>query len=585
MSMEKPGKNEVLIQDPQQNNWIRFRNPIRVLTAYQIDKVLPLLRSVETAVESEGLTAAGFVGYEAATAFDASHVTRQADKNFPLGWFGIYEKGEKFVLPPCKTAVPAGIWSPSISSENYSSAIGKVLGYIAAGDTYQVNFSFRLRTQKQLLPWHLFLQMVSGKAPGYGAYIETDQWAICSASPELFFQLEGQNLVSRPMKGTMRRGRWVQENQERIEALKASSKDRAENLMIVDMVRNDLGRIAETGSVKVDRLFEVEQYPTLLQLTSTVRCRTEAGLEKIFSALFPPASITGAPKIRTMQIISELEDSPRRIYTGTTGFLAPGRYARFNVAIRTALVDKIKGVAEYGVGGGIVWDSTEKSELDECYVKAAVLTRSFPDEFDLLESLLWTPDSGCPLLEKHLDRLEASAFYFNREFDRETARIKVEELTGRLEDQPHKLRMLLGPQADVRLEASPLYALPHPYRVCFATGPVDSSNLFLFHKTTLREIFALQRQACREFDDVLLWNEKGEMTESTIANIIVELDGQLYTPPIDSGLLPGIFRGTLLENGTVKTRIIRREELSRCTHVYLANAVRGLWEAELMDPS
>jgi para-aminobenzoate synthetase / 4-amino-4-deoxychorismate lyase len=585
MSKEKPGTNEVLIQDSRQGLWMRFRNPLRIYSAYQVDEVVPLLHSIEEAVESEGLTAAGFVSYEAAAAFDSSHVTRPAEKDFPLAWFGLYEKSEVFLLPPCETADPAEAWYPSISKESYSGVIKKVRDYIAAGDTYQVNFSFRLRTKMNIDPWQLFLQMASGKAPGYGAYVETNEWAVCSASPELFFQLQGENLVSRPMKGTLHRGRWMEEDQEQVKELRASAKDQAENLMIVDMVRSDLGRIAKTGSVTVERMFEVEKYPTLLQLTSTVRCKTESGLVDIFNALFPPASITGAPKIRTMQIISELEDSPRQIYTGTIGYLAPEKNARFNVAIRTALLNKSYGFAEYGVGGGIVWDSTEQSELEECYVKAAVLTRKFP-EFELLESVLWNPDSGCPFLERHLDRLEASAAYFSRKFNKATTRNKIRELSAGLGNISHKIRLLLGgDRADVRLETQPLEKLPHPYRVCCSPDPVDSSDFFLFHKTTHREIYIKARQACPEFDDVLLWNEKGEITESTIANIFVELDGQLYTPPINSGLLPGIFRATLLENRTVTARIIRRGDLTRSTRIYLANSVRGLWEVAFMETS
>ena len=581
MSEMKPGINEVLIQNCRQDLWMRFRNPLRILSAYHVHEVLPLLRSIEEAAESEGLTAAGFVSYEAAAAFDSSHVTRPAEINFPLAWFGIYEKSEDFFLHPCKTSDPAKAWHPSISKESYSGTIRKVRDYIAAGDTYQVNFSFRLRTETNIDPWQLFLQMVSGKAPGYGAYVETNDWAVCSASPELFFQLRGNSLVSRPMKGTLHRGRWMEEDQEQIKELQASAKDQAENLMIVDMVRSDLGRIAKTGSVKVDRMFEVEKYPTLFQLTSTVRCKTESGLVDIFKALFPPASITGAPKIRTMQIISELEDSPRQIYTGTIGYLTPDRNARFNVAIRTALVNKSDSLSEYGVGGGIVWDSVEQSELEECYVKAAVLTRQFP-EFELLESIFWNPVSGCRFLEKHLARIENSAAYFSRKFNKATTRTKIMELAAGLGNRPHKIRLLLGDSGDIKLDAQPLERLPHPYRICCSPDPVDSSDFFLFHKTTHREIYTKARQACPEFDDVLLWNEKGEITESTIANLFVELDGQLYTPPINSGLLPGIFRATLLENRTVTTRIIRQEDLTRSTRIYLANAVRGLWEAEII---
>jgi len=584
MKSEKPGINEVLIQDSRQGRWIRFSNPLRVLVARQIHEVLPVLSSVEAAVESEGVSAAGYLGYESAAAFDELHATRQAENDLPLAWFGIYERGEEIFLPRCEIDFPAEGWMPSISREAYSQAIQRVRDYIAAGDTYQVNFSFRLRKKINAPPWQLFLHLISEQSAGYGAYIETDRWAVCSASPELFFRLHGKDLISRPMKGTISRGRWVEEDQERAESLRTSTKDRAENLMIVDMVRNDLGRVAETGSVMVEHLFEIEKYATLFQMTSTIRCRTGAGLVDIFKALFPPASITGAPKIRTMQIISKLEADPRGIYTGTIGFLAPGRRAQFNVAIRTALVDKSNGQAEYGVGGGIVWDSTEKSELEECYIKAAVLTRHSP-KFDLLESLLWTPESGFPLLEKHLNRLESSASYFSLKFDKASVRDKIRKLASTLEKNPHKIRLLLQAGGDIHLEAHLLDDLPQPYRVCRAKNPIDTSDVLIYHKTTRREIYSQARKSCPELDDVLLWNEKGELTESTIANLIVELDGQLITPPVSSGLLPGICRANLLENKIVSTRIIRLEDLSRCTRVFLANAVRGTWEVEVRLPS
>jgi len=299
MDSEKPGTNEVLIQDSQRGLWMRFRNPLRVLVAHQIREVVPVLRLVEAAVESERLTAVGYLGYESAAAFDPLYATRQIENDFPLAWFGIYERGEKFFLPRCETDFPIKGWLPSISREAYSQAIRWVRDYIAAGETYQVNFSFRLRTMLEIPPWQFFLHLISGQAPGYGAYIETDQWTVCSASPELFFRLRGENLLSRPMKGTISRGRWIQEDKERAESLRTSAKNRAENLMIVDMVRNDLGRIAKTGSVTVERLFEIEKYPTLLQMTSTVGCRTEASLVDIFGALF--AGYTQEPLVSYLQ--------------------------------------------------------------------------------------------------------------------------------------------------------------------------------------------------------------------------------------------------------------------------------------------
>ncbi len=272
---------------------------------------------------------------------------------------------------------------------------------------------------------------MAAQDPPYGAFLDTGEWVICSASPELFFRLDGARIECRPMKGTAARGRTQAEDLAQARALQASEKERAENVMIVDMVRHDLGRVAQTGSVKVDRLFEVERYPTIWQMTSTVEAQTEAGLGDIFRALFPPASITGAPKVRTMQIIAELERLPRRLYTGTIGFLAPGRRAQFNVAIRTLLVNRPTGCAEYGVGSGITWDSDPEAEWQECRTKARILAPPVP-AFSLLETMRWTPEEGYYLLERHLERLQDSALYFGFRFDLTALRLELERLAAGL---------------------------------------------------------------------------------------------------------------------------------------------------------
>ena len=282
-------------------------------------------------------------------------------------------------------------------------------------------------------PFYLFLQLTDAQQSSYGAYLNTGRYAICSASPELFFELDGDRLRSRPMKGTASRGQTLAADRIQAERLHHSVKNRAENVMIVDMVRNDMARVAEIGSVRVLRLFEIERYPTVLQMTSTVECRTRASLPEIFTALFPCASVTGAPKIRTMQIIRDLEPGPRGVYTGAIGFVAPGRRARFNVAIRTVVVDTVAGEAEYGTGSGIVWESDSAEEYQECRLKARILT-VMPRAFDLLESLLWTPESGCFLLERHLDRLRDSAEYFDFPFDERKIRTQLGEFAEALPD-------------------------------------------------------------------------------------------------------------------------------------------------------
>jgi para-aminobenzoate synthetase / 4-amino-4-deoxychorismate lyase len=352
------------------------------------------------------------------------------------------------------------------------------------------------------------------------------------------------------------------------------------------MVRNDVGRVAVPGSVRVPEMFRVEQYPTVWQMTSTVTCTTHAGIVPILAALFPAASITGAPKARTMEIIAELEERPRQIYTGTIGYLAPGRRALFNVAIRTVLVDRAHDMAEYGVGGGILWDSTDAAELQECAEKARILTARQP-EFQLLETLRWTEDGGYFLLDEHLDRLRRSAEYFAFHFDAKATRRKLLAKAAKLGGGAHRVRLLVSRAGIVTIQTAPMGADPKsaaPRRVCLAAGPVDTANAFLYHKTTHRKVYEDALAACPGFDDVILWNAKGEVTESTVANVIVEVDGEQVTPPVSCGLLAGTCRARLLEGGKIREGIVTTERLRRCGHLYLANSVRGQWEVTLAAP-
>ena len=493
---------------------LEFTNPRRIVQAHNLAEVLPALREVDRAVQS-GLWAVGFVAYEAAPAFDRAMETHPPIEGLPLLWFGLYgtpgaasESG-----PKASTRVgprPAS-WQPSMTGAAYDQAIAGIKERIAAGDTYQVNYTLRMRAPIVRDPFDLFLQLADAQHSGYSAYLHTGRHAICSASPELFFDLEGATLRSRPMKGTALRGRTLAEDHLHSQRLHDSAKNRAENSMIVDMVRNDMARVAETGSVRVSRMFEIERYPTVLQMTSTVECRTRAPIPEIFSALFPCASVTGAPKIRTMQIIRDLEQDPRGVYTGAIGFIAPGGRAQFNVAIRTVVIDALTGKAEYGTGSGIIWDSDSAEEYQECLLKARVLN-AVPRAFELLESLLWTPGGGCFLLERHLVRLRDSAEYFVYPFDEIQIRSKLAEVTEALPDglpqgaavarqnrtDPGSKR---HPWPHLRLSFTPLRfrssASPWPPLRC---RPDDT---FLFHKTTHREVYEQARAEHPGFDDVV----------------------------------------------------------------------------------
>ena len=332
--------------------------------------------------------------------------------DLPLLWLGLFHAPEVWSdLPDTALAHTLGPWEPAIDRATYRQAIAAIKEQIAAGYTYQINYTFPLGAAFKGEPWPLFVQLALAQRGRYAAYVDTGRHVVCSASPELFFQKADGVLTSRPMKGTAPRGRTVAEDEAQRAWLFASEKNRAENVMIVDMIRNDMGRVAEVGSVRVPVLFEVERYPTVLQMTSTVTSRTNVSVADVFKALFPCASITGAPKVSAMGIIADLEPAARGVYTGAIGYLAPGGRAQFNVAIRTVVVDRQTGRATYGVGSGVVWDSDADEEYDECLLKARVLAAERPD-FELLETMLWRPETGVFLLDRHLERLADSAEYF-----------------------------------------------------------------------------------------------------------------------------------------------------------------------------
>ena len=589
--------NEIVLRDG--DAWLHFTNPQRIISADQLHDVLPALREIEDAVNN-GFHAAGFISYESAPAFDEAHLTHSSS-GFPLLWFGLYPQPRLISLPQPASPKPALIWYPTVSRATYNSAIEQIKNHIADGRTYQVNYTMRLHTEFNADAWNFFLHLAQSQN-NHAAYVDTGRFVIASASPELFFQLDGETITCRPMKGTTRRGRTTLEDVGQAEWLKRSEKNRAENVMIVDMIRNDLGRIAKTGSVHVPELFATEKYPTLWQMTSTVKATTDAPLTKILSALFPCASITGAPKVSTMRIISELETTPRKIYTGSIGYIAPNRKAKFNVAIRTALIDRETQTVEYGVGGGIVWDSESGDEYEEALLKARVLTES-PPRFSLLETLLWTPEEGFFLREKHIARLLDSAEYFGFSMPRrggvpppllanEIIESYLKDISSQF-NSPQRVRLLLDKNGNLSHEAKPFQAptLEPPssaagtpplasMKISLANQPVNSNNVFLFHKTTHRAVYENTKKDFPEYDDVLLFNERGELTEFTIGNLVVEMDGKFYTPPISCGVLAGTFREYLIDTGQVEERVIRVDEIEKCGKMLLVNSVRKWQRAE-----
>ncbi|HVZ23391.1 MAG TPA: aminodeoxychorismate synthase component I [Vicinamibacterales bacterium] len=569
----------VVVQIDAGTRWLSMRDPVQVIEVRDAARLVPALRDVERLTRDRGWYAAGFVTYEAGAAFGLR--TCPPDATLPLAWFALFDREHTSATEtqPCAPASNAvSALTPSIDEAAFDAAFATVRDHIGRGDTYQVNYTFDLRGRFDGDPAGLFADLVATQRGSYSAYIDTGSTVICSASPELFFARTGQEIVTRPMKGTARRGRTVEEDAQVATRLRESPKERAENVMIVDMMRNDLGRIAETGTVDVPELFSLERYPTIWQMTSTVTARSSADLASIFAALHPSASVTGAPKVRTMEIISAIERRPRGVYTGAIGVVTPDGGAQFNVAIRTAVIDVASGALTFGVGSGIVWDSQPGSEYQECLLKAAVLIRK-PRRFDLLETMKWTPEGGFFLLDRHLGRMAQSAGYFAYPWRDGAVRSALERAVSGLA-APQRVRLTYSSSGDPHVECTPLPAGLKPARLGIAATPVDPSNVLLYHKTTERTVYA--DAMLPDCDDVVLWNPSGEVTESTLGNVVVELGGRKITPPVDTGLLAGTFREELLERGDIVEARVTLDDLASASRIWIVNSVREWWPAQIV---
>lgn len=561
-------------------NPFTFRKPITVIIAHKIEEVIPCFHQVQQYID-KGYYAAGYLSYESAPAFDSAFKVRN-DYTLPLLWFGIFSEPET-VTPESTGTYTLSEWNSSVKKEEYHSSITSIKKAIENGITYQTNYTIRLTSQFQGDDFAFFEKLKRAQSSNYCAYINTGEHSILSASPELFFHLEKNKITTRPMKGTVKRGKTTSEDIEKANWLFHSEKNRAENVMIVDLLRNDLGVIAEPGTVKVPKLFNIEHYPTVHQMTSTITADISESIKlvDIFKALFPCGSITGAPKIRTMDIISELETSPRDVYCGAIGFITPNKEAIFNVPIRTVVIEQKSGKATYGVGGGITWDSTAKGEYDEILAKASLLEVDRP-EFQLLESLLLI-NGEYLLLDEHLDRLKNSAQYFGFPFNSGAIRQTLIDFLEQNSNDRLKVRFLLSKNGEITIEGQPISQVSKPVNVLLADKPVDKNNPFLYHKTTNRQVYSsFQEMKPSHVFDILLWNEKKELTEFTNGNVVLELDGELWTPPINSGLLSGTFRGKLISTGKIREKTLTIHDLKKSSKIWFINSVREWIEVQLI---
>ena len=561
----------------------RFSGHIETLQAFDSGEVLPTLAKVEK-FAADGFHAVGFFAYEAAAGLNPDLASAPPLDGLPLLWFAIFRERHAAAAGEVHGD---GIFDsprlePGISPQTYRQNVARIREYIASGDSYQVNYTFGMHGSFQGDPFALYQRITGGQSASFNAYIDTGRFAVISASPELFFSLQDGVIRTRPMKGTARRGRWLEEDRLQIAALRASAKECAENLMIVDLLRNDLGMIAETGSVRVESLFAVETYPTLHQMTSTVAAtvRSGVGLAGIFSALFPCGSVTGAPKRRSMEIIGEMEGGPRGLYCGVIGFVAPGGEALFSVAIRTLLFDRQQHTLSLGIGSGITTDSKAEQEYQECLAKSAFLFKP-GEEFCLIESLRL--ENGCyPLLQRHLERLRSSAVFFG--FSLDGGRVMA-ELERHAADRTgvEKVRLLLAKNGACTLTSEPLADSAEPLKLAISRTPVDSGDIFRYHKTTRRETLDAGRTGQADVDEVIFLNERGELTEGSYHNLLLKIDGRMLTPRRESGLLGGVMRQELLERGEIVEAALFPADLFKAEEIRLINAVRGVRRAVFVE--
>jgi len=523
-----------------------------------------------------GRAAAGFIAYEAGYSLEprlAPLAVAPGPDEPPLLWFGLFSDA-RAIDPPAFLPDPAGAWAgrpaPLVAGADYRERAERVLEHIAAGDVYQANLTFQAEVRTAGDPLALYAALRSRARAGHGALVFTGAHWILSLSPELFFTLEGSRVTTRPMKGTA-------PPDADPTALRDDPKQRAENLMIVDLLRNDLSRVARPGTVAVPELFRIETYPTLLQMTSTVTAELDVGLGPVdlIEAIFPCGSITGAPKIRAMEIISGLESRPRGVYCGAIGRVAPDGEAAFNVAIRTLTLKAGENVARLGLGSGIVADSRAGEEWRECLAKGAFVQD--PRRFDLFETMAFDPHGGIAELDRHLARLKRSADALDFPFDRHVARNELQAATFRA--GASVIRLMLSRSGALAIELRPLPSPPpRPVQAAILPLPVAAGDFRLAHKTTDRAFYDEARESSGAFE-VLFRNESGFLTEGSFTTLFVEREGRLLTPPLSLGLLPGVLRERLIEEGAAEEAELTEADLE--AGFLIGNSVRGLIPARL----
>ena len=574
-----------------------FENPTGIIRAESVEEAISALPRLAEAL-SQGRYAAGFFSYEFGYLLEPRLASRLPDeRTVPLIWFGLFDnrrtlspdqalgwiqercRGERYQLEPPSVA---------ISEADYRARFAAAKRLIGAGDIYQINFTTKAKFQLTGAPLALYLDLRRKQRVKYGAVVQTEDFTVLSSSPELFLSRQGETISTRPMKGTAARGLTPSRDDAIKHWLSSDPKSRAENLMIVDLMRNDLGRISEIGSVRVTDLFTVETYPTLHQMTSGIGAKVGANvdLEQLIRSVFPPGSITGAPKIRAMELISDLEAEPRGVYTGSIGMFGPDGQTLLNVAIRTIAI-LADGRGEIGIGSGLVADSDATAEYQECLLKMRFLTDP-PQPFHLIETILYDPKAGFWLLDRHLERLKCSSAYFGFDCDIDELRAALEAKAPIFGSVRWRVRLMLNETGEFTISAAAMAASDDLDLMEFVVSErrVDSANAFLYHKTTRRQLYDEEYDRVRQdhcCDEVLFLNERGELTEGSRMNVFLKRGSRLLTPALGCGLLPGTLRAELLEIGRAEEAVLAFSDILTADRIYLGNSVRGLVPACLLD--
>ncbi|KXT76395.1 aminodeoxychorismate synthase component I [Streptococcus sp. DD12] len=553
-----------------------FTDPLLELKTSDLSQVKGILDKAEN-YQKQGFYVVGYLAYEAAKAFDPLFTVHAGPLQTEyLAYFSVHRHPKRVPFPTAYRPVDMPkTWQSAVSQEAYKKAISQIKNHLRQGDSYQVNYTIPLSANLTADALAIYEQIRLEQDAQYNAYIAHDDQKILSISPELFFERQGSHLLTRPMKGTIARGISDEDDLSRAEWLAQDAKNRAENMMIVDLLRNDMNRISLVGSEKVPHLCQVEQYATVWQMTSTIttELRENTQLATIFSALFPCGSITGAPKIATMAIIHALEPNPRGVYCGTIGVLLPDGNAIFNVAIRTLQVHKQEAI--YGVGGGITWMSDWKSEYQETKEKAQVLYQKHP-KFDLITTAR-LENGQVSFANDHLKRLKKASRYFHYPFDEKQFWQAIAEVQSQTDPhQSYRLRLALSRTGDLQVNTDILTPLPETFlQAKLVLQTKDLANPFTHFKTSYRPHLP------KSSHEIIFFDEKGNLLETTIGNLIVEKDGQKWTPPADLDILNGIFRQKLVTSGRVKEKYLKIKDLKDADAIYACNAVRGCYPLTL----